>query len=237
MARGSTRRSIRSTRSRTALGALTAVLVVPGALLALASPVAVASSIAYVAEGGSDTGNDCSTEAAPCATVSHALGQIGAGATIRVSGTIHDNVDVPNSLSPLTITGAGALSPAIIDGSAAGTVIQNDGRLRIEHLQIRNGLATHGGGIIAWGQLVVSHSTITGNVTREYGGGIYVHSSGSAQVLDSAITDNRSTHVAGGGGGIYSNNGPMTILRSTIAGNQAAGPAVASTSPPTTVPS
>ncbi len=218
----------RRSRWRGGIAAAAALGLVLAGTLALGTQAAVADvapgSTAYVAEDGSDAGNDCASAAAPCATVTHALTRVARGATIRISGTVHDNVVVPTGITPLTLSGAGAASPAVLDGSGADTVVQHLGPLRIEHLEIRNGDAIHGGGISAWGALVLADSTVTGNVAYDYGGGIYIHSNASARILDSSITDNHSVRsVAVGGGGIYSSDAPLTVLRSTISGNRAGG--------------
>src|SRR6516164_3050763 len=60
-----------------------------GSALVVAQPAAAATTL-FVSASGSDA-NPCTT-AAPCATITHALGVGGSGTTIEVSGTINDHV-------------------------------------------------------------------------------------------------------------------------------------------------
>jgi hypothetical protein len=114
-----------------------------GAVLALGAFAPVAARAAtpktlYVSQGGLDRGG-C-TKASPCATVSYALTKAPSGATIEVSGTIDDH---PVISSPVTITtwpGGPAGSPAVLDGTASGSVVTvaADG-VTLHDLTIENG--------------------------------------------------------------------------------------------------
>jgi hypothetical protein len=89
--------------------------------------------------------------------------------------------------------------------------------------------AEYGGGIyVAYvvgsyfaqpGRLVMTNSTISGNVATSLGGGIY--NRGGATITSSTISANVATmDAAGGGGGIYNENS-LTVTNSTISGNSA----------------
>jgi hypothetical protein len=78
-----------------------------------------------VAPGGSDVGNDCSSQEEPCATIQHAIDEAAAGESITVRpGTYVENLTIDK---PLTLSGPdGSLDleepQAIIDGGS-GTAI------------------------------------------------------------------------------------------------------------------
>jgi hypothetical protein len=190
-------------------------------LTALAAPAGASGAILYVAQGGSDSG-DCSSPVSPCATVSYALTQAAAGATIEVSGTIDDNVTLT---FPVTITGAfaPAASPAVLDGTASGTVVTVSGAtVALKDLSIVNGRgrgdsgsgAVDGGGIFNTGSLTLGKSTVSGNTANGRGGGIF--NGGSLTVARSTISGNTAMY----GGGIRNDpSGSLRITDSTISGN------------------
>ncbi len=191
----------------------------PGAACAAGS---VQPSVLYVAQVGSDTSNVCVDPATPCATLSHALALPGAGSTtIEVTGTIHDSVTIPVSV---TITGAEAPAgqPAVIDNNGSGgsvLYIPNPGEsVDLDDLTLTAGSTPYGGGINISGpgdSVQVNDSTITGNTASDGGAGIQDNGS-NLTVADSTIADNNG----GLGGGIYStNNGTLSIMDSTIADN------------------
>src|SRR5690554_4995030 len=72
-------------------------------LVALASIPGEALAIdRFVSPRGTDTANDCSSSAAPCRTLAHALGQAGAGDVVKLAiGTHRTNalVDLPATLT------------------------------------------------------------------------------------------------------------------------------------------
>jgi hypothetical protein len=146
----------------------------------------------------------------------------GAGSTtIEVTGTIHDSVTIPVSV---TITGADAPEgqPAVIDNDALGgsvLYIPNPSEsVDLDDLTLTGGSTPYGGGINISGSgdsVQVNDSTITGNAAQSGGAGIQDNES-NLTVTDSTIADNKG----GLGGGIYStNNGTVSIVDSTIADN------------------
>jgi hypothetical protein len=87
-----------------------------------------------------------------------------------------------------------------------------------------------GGGIYNSGAATVIHSTLSGNYTvscqavTDYGGGIY-NAGGTLTVIDSVLSGNVAgtfnpgfTGTGGIGGAIY-NNGPLTLINSTLSSN------------------
>ncbi len=78
----------------------------------------------------------------------------------------------------------------------------------------------NGGGICNGGEFTISeNSAIIGNISQNYGGGIYNNSQGNFKISDSIIQDNHSTGSSHSGGGIY-NQGAFAITgESAIIGN------------------
>jgi len=67
-------------------GLRTALLALAVTMMLMVPPLAPVQAITtwYVAPGGND-GNACTSEAAPCATISGALGKAAAGGTIKIA--------------------------------------------------------------------------------------------------------------------------------------------------------
>src|SRR5215472_19225885 len=108
---------MRGRAGRYAAAALGAVVLASGALAPAAAQAAPATL--YVSQGGLDSGTCPSAN--PCATVSYALTQAASGATIKVSGTIHDHVTISHPVTITTWPSGPAGSPGILDGTATGT--------------------------------------------------------------------------------------------------------------------
>jgi hypothetical protein len=180
-------------------------------------------SVAYVAATGTDTGA-CSTASTACATVTYALTKVNAGATIKVSGTIHDH---PVVSTQITISGAEAPagSPAVIDGSNTPntpvvTFHSSANAATLDHVRIEHGSSAQGGGIFNAASLTLNHVTVADNASSHSGGGIFT-ASGTLTINDSTLTGNSTRAFAGGGGAIYAAHSPVTITDSTISGNTA----------------
>jgi hypothetical protein len=210
-----------------AMVALTALLVWPGSAW-----LARAATNRVVATSGSDTGNDCSNSATPCATIQHAIEQATAGDTIQVAaGTYQEHVTVNKDV---TIRGAGA-SSTIVDGTDSGRVFQiNSGvTVTLDKLKITRGRVNTagppfynnlGGGISNLGTLTLTNSTVSNNISADGGSGIVNYA--SLTIINSTISDNTLDsgcrdcfHL---GGGIFSfDYGSLSISNSTISNNQA----------------
>jgi len=194
------------------------------ATIGFAPPATALGSVLYVSQTGSDTGT-CASPASPCATITYALTHAANGATINVSGTIHDNVNL-GSHSGITVTGVNAPggSPAVIDGSGAGSVFSTDVELNLDHLTVQNGHNTDslgGGGVQAsYSNVQLSNVTVTANSSDTNAGG--VESTGTLTITNSTISGNTS-NGGYGGGGIHVFAGSAQITNSTISGNHSAG--------------
>ncbi|HEY3958642.1 MAG TPA: right-handed parallel beta-helix repeat-containing protein [Streptosporangiaceae bacterium] len=204
-------------------GRYTATALAAVAVLALGAFAPAAAQVAapktlYVWPGGSDSGT-C-TSASPCETVSYALSKAASGATIEVSGTIDDHPEISHPVTITTWPGGPAGSPAVLDGTANGTVVtvSSDATGVILHdLTIENGSP----GISNDGTLTLTDSTVSGNADAfEPYAGIYDYD-GTVTVMDSTVTKNSGS--GGDGAGIYSGGGTMTVIASTISGNTGGG--------------
>ena len=153
---------------------------------------AATAQILYVSQGGLDHG--ACTKASPCATVSYALTMARSGATIEVSGTIDDH---PVISVPVTITTwpGGQGSPAVLDGTATGTVVTvaADG-VTLHDLTIEKGAL---GILNSEGTLTLTDSTVSGNSTRaEPYAGIWNYADSTTTVIDSTITKNSGAEAS-----------------------------------------
>lgn len=141
-------------------------------------------------------------------------------------------------LDEVTLQGAGA-STTIIDADGIDRVLSAQANLHVEGLTITGGVTGdfgRGGGIdFAGTVLTIENSVVTDNETFGDGGGIAFQARrqlrnfrgdpsipGELHIVDSTISGNTSGDE---GGGVYVNGDEhiVTILRSTVSGNEAAG--------------
>lgn len=143
----------------------------------------------------------------------------------NVGGTIFLASTLPK-ITDRRLTIDGPASPSItIDGGGQVRVMEVASRanLNLDGLTIANGGQGPGAGILSYGTLNIIDGTISGNNAysgiRGYvnGGGIY-NNNGTLTITDSSFSDN----VATVGGGIY-NTGTLTVTSSTFSGNRNRG--------------
>jgi hypothetical protein len=111
-----------------------------------------------------------------------------------------------------------------IDGAGRGITVDSGGLNKAVVIEPNkvvaiNGLTITGGsdsGILNYGSLALSNSTVTGNYASS-GGGIYNANSGTMTMSGDTVNNNTAT---GFGGGVY-NDGQLTIINCTIAANNA----------------
>jgi len=106
-----------------------AIVTWPGRPAAVASP-----STLYVAIGGRDLGNGCTSAADPCATIGNALGNAPSGATIDVGAGTFDEKQLV-VWNPVTIVGAGA-GRTVLDIGEANPDCTGDGFIQHPDIQI-----------------------------------------------------------------------------------------------------
>ena len=126
----------------------------------------------------------------------------------------------------LTITGPGASSLAI-SGNSTSRVFSISGGVtaNISGLTMTagNGLASSqagfGGAILNLGTLTLTNSTVAQNNTN-FGGGISVSSTGSANLINTTLSGNSA--AVSGGGIFVADGGVVTLTNSTVSGNSTA---------------
>jgi len=210
---------LRGRAARYAVAALAAVAVLAFGAFAPAAAQAAAPATLYVSQGGLDSG--ICPLANPCATVSYALTQAASGATIKVSGTIHDHLTIASPVTITTWPNGPAVSPGVLDGAASGTVVTVNGGVTgvtLHDLTIENGSV----GIFSNGTLTLTDSTVSGNAGAFAWAGIRNYDSGTMTIIDSTVTKNSNATVGSTGSGVYS-TGAMTVIASTISGNTLLG--------------
>jgi hypothetical protein len=123
------------------------VAVILGGIVAAPARAAV-SPEAAVATTGVDIGS-CES-AAPCRTISYAIGRVGPGGTVRIAaGWYAENVIIPDH--GVNLVGAG-MDVTVLNGRQRDTVVTANGAgaLGVADLTIVNGVGPHlytGGGI------------------------------------------------------------------------------------------
>jgi hypothetical protein len=184
--------------------------------LALA-PTALASNTWYVDGVHGNDNNSCKSRQHACKTIGHAISLAHSGDSIMVAAaTYTENLIIGFSLK---VIGSGA-SATIIDGGRVNSVVTSRANLTLSRVTIRNGSGGIGGGVVNEGSsstLTINKSTLSGNQSRNYGGGIF--NGGTLTINNSTLSGN----LARSGGGIYS-LGPgtlVTINNSTLSGNGA----------------
>jgi len=200
-----------------------------GALVSVLRNASGAPTELWVAEGGTDAGA-CAAEAAPCATVTYALSRAAKrDAMIHVSGRIRDHAVVR---FPVTISGAGAAVPAVLDGTDSGTVLRVlAGPTSVEDLRVEHGGpvpgVSDGSGIETSGvPLTLTRTVVTQNAGIGSSGGGITHGAGAGgddlKLVQSTVSGN-STSSGFGGGGIFADGrgGDVELVDSTVSGNSA----------------
>jgi CSLREA domain-containing protein len=84
----------------------------------------------------------------------------------------------------------------------------------------QDGGAIHMNGGSSLSSLLMTDSTVSGNIADTgVGGGIFSGTNTTATVTNSTVSGNSATGQTGGGGGFFNVNGTLTIINSTISGN------------------
>ncbi len=153
-------------------------------------------SAAYIAAGGNDdTGTG--TPNNPYATLTKAAGAIGNDGVVYVEGTVSVSGEYAHSSGNLTLRGY----------NGRGTIANSSGRV----LNITGGSLTLGENI-----------TLTGTVTDDNGGAVYVAGGNFIMEGNSIITGSSATGTTASGGAVYVNGGSFTMSdTATIQGNRA----------------
>lgn len=208
------------------------------------APVMAGMALALTIPGyaGAATFN-VSTVAQLIATINTANGNgqddiINMAAGVYTLLNVNNNTGGPNGLPSITsrisingasLTGTGSISTTIRRNTVGGTPafrifhIAATGNLTLDRVIVRNGLNDSGGGIIVDdGRLSLNNSTVTENESSlglaSSGGGI-ANFDGVVSVFNSTISNNSAVFT--GGGISNSGTGSLTVIRSTVSGNDA----------------
>ena len=131
------------------------------ALFVAMVPTALATTW-YVNGRSGDDSNNCTSATTACMTIGHAISLALSGDSISIAtATYTENLTITSNLN---LTGSGAAT--IIDGggSRVVSILSTSAHVSLAKVTIRNGVAASGGGILNWGTLTISNSTISGNI-------------------------------------------------------------------------
>src|SRR5229473_3483470 len=156
-------------------------------------------------------------------TIAAAIAAANAGDTISITDAVHTEAGITVNKT-LTIQGQGAANTAVNGNKAGSVFIVNFGvTATIQDMTIQNGSAPAfgGGGILNYGTLTLSNSTLSGNSATYDGGGILNNGRGTVTISNSRLSGNSASGgYYASGGGIF-NSGTATISNSTLSDNRA----------------
>jgi predicted outer membrane repeat protein/parallel beta-helix repeat protein len=192
-----------------------------------------AATTRYVAPTGSDTANDCSASAAPCATIQRAVDQAGDSGDIRVAAAVYTSSNGQGVVyilgsQEITLTGGFSTSnwttpnPAtnltVIDGEDARPGVYVDfgpSPFTLQGFTIRNGSASQGAGVyVGRTSAAFRNNRFENNNADQGAGGVYVQGS-DAIFSDNVFSDNHVTAAPNrfhGGGAVEVASGPNAIF-------------------------
>lgn len=142
------------------------------------------------------------------------------------TGTVKEKSGLPLITQPIRIKGEGATitRPVNVEAFRFFTV-RDGGELKLSDVTLENGRAAEGGSIKVefGGVAVIEHTEITQSVADSpYGGGGAIFNDGRVTLIKSRLSDNSAAGVAGRGGGIL-NGGILTVEKSELVDNSANG--------------
>jgi hypothetical protein len=149
---------------------------------------------------------------------------LGNGSTIQRTGSTKFGifqvfVGGDLTLQDLTISGGDTTEDHNSSGAAVEVL---GGTVLLEHVTLTGNQALEGGAIannVPGSEVKLMNSVVTKNMSLNDGGGIL--NSGTLIIQDSEISNNTSRHTVFGGGGIYNENGQVTLDHSQLVGNLA----------------
>lgn len=149
----------------------------------------------------------------------------GSGVTLDADGKSRvflvqgEGTDV--GLQHLTVSGGGLTSDIILGGG--GIRAENATALSLNNVAVIDNTTTFaGGGILTFGSLTLTDSTVSGNnLAGSFGRGGGISSSGVVTLTNSTVSGNSAAATYGQGGGIDASE--VTLISSTVSGNVANG--------------
>lgn len=159
------------------------------------------------------SGGDCAAGSGEDSIVFSSFGTITLGSELPIL------TDTERTTIAGDINGDGNID-VTVSGNHAVRVFQvaNDAVATLSWLTVTDGnTGSSGGGLLNYGDLLIRHSTVSGNSAGTYGGGIRNWSSASLQIDHSTIANN----IAGIDGGGIEQGGTAAVTNSTLYGNHA----------------
>jgi hypothetical protein len=180
------------------------------AVLGSSAPAGAVTHTLYVSPYGSDTGNNCRTQSAPCLTLKHANNIVATGDTIDLApGTYQGNIEVTKDIAIVGTAAGGSLNAntTTIDGegdpSDKITVAFDGVTASMSNLVIDGAYNIVGGIDINGSDLDLTNVVIEEN-EAVFGGGIY--NDGDLTMTGGSISNNGASF----GGGL-DNDGVATL--------------------------
>jgi len=164
-------------------------------------------------------------------TIQDAINVAVSGDTVLVQpGTYYENINyngkniVIGSLI-LTTGDTSYISQTVIDGNEEGSVVTvnsgEDSTTVLSGFTIKNGLATHGGGILVWNSTVkLKQMIIDDNIATDQGGGVFIVQSNNVLIEDCKFSNNTSVSS---GAAIQYHQGSTGKIVDTIVENNVSG--------------
>ncbi len=177
-------------------------------------------------DDGRVTWTDDATGASTDVTSAWAAGTAGAPATITATtdgvytvcdGTFTVNIAV--EAAAVSFETPNGSSATVLDGDAADPVLSVDANssVTLGGLTLRNGAATHGGGLFVEGTLYGTDVVLTGNEATTYGGGVYVSGAGAEVVLEDCTLELNT--APRGAGGFTTDSASLAVSNCTVSDN------------------
>ena len=160
-------------------------------------------------------------------TADHRVFSVSAGVSAELrrltvtNGAFYDTGSGIMNFGTLTLTNCTVSDSGILNESSLALTNSAVSRGDISStgtLTLTNGTVADGGGINAdGGTVTLVNSTVSGNTSRLFGGGIWCNGAVTLTLVDSTISGN----TAETGGGVSFQSGTATLVNSTVSGNHA----------------
>jgi CSLREA domain-containing protein len=142
-----------------------------------------------------------------------------AGVTIDAAGksrVLLVQTNVTASVSGVTVSNGSMVQFNPFPTGGPGGGILNWGNLTVTNSSVTGNAAFVGGGLYNTGTLSLTNSTVSGNVSLSNGGGIYNH--GTLMLTTDDLATNKSYYD---GGALFQKQGTVTLSGCTVSGNKA----------------
>lgn len=127
------------------------------------------------------------------------------------------------NLTDIELTGLELTRGAAFDGGALS--LATNAAVTMRDCRVTDSVASGSGGGVYGSTVALTliNTTVSGNTSASFGGGIRAIGTATLNLVNSTIADNTTTGVAQHGGGVQFSGPLLTIVNSTISGNAASG--------------